>query len=183
MKLLGLPTSLAENNPGLAASGEALKQDWRELYEARLIDMAELKQWDRDLIRLTATVLNTDIASEWRGKFKGEYNISIDYGELQEFEAWADKSARLDKQKNDGTITVLSWYKAYTQDDSIATDEEAIQIIKDNLEMFNQLGGKNVITGSDQQEPTVIDSSSTNGEFPDANQQADDNANGFTNKN
>lgn len=138
----GLPASLIQENPGLAASGEAMKQDWRELEEKRKMDMVILKAWDSDLVNLVALVATKDPASRYLGKFTLPYEINLDYTESVGYETFEDKSIRLTQQKTDGTISLLHWYQAYTGDDAVTTDEEVIEIINSNLEMFNKLGAQ-----------------------------------------
>ena len=83
-------------------------------------------------------VIDLDIASPNKGMFNGAYDfdITINYSELQTFEEPKDKLERLDSYRNKGLINPLQYYFELTGDETVKTNEEAIEAINKNLELF-----------------------------------------------
>ena len=143
MKNMGLPTSLVTDNPGLAASGAALKQDRIELDEHRRIDVVLMKEYEQELIRQTLNIINKDIASPYKGKINydlNNLNINIEYGKFNYYESNQEKVERLNYEKQKGVISPSKYYKEITGSNKEITDEDAIKIMKENIELFKQIG-------------------------------------------
>lgn len=140
-KALGLPGSIIDSNPGLAASGEALKADWREMLEKRQEDIVVLKIIDNSMVSLVAKIIDLDIGSPTPGIFNGNYDVSmsINYQELQTFEDPNEKLERIESYRSKGLIDPLRYYFELTQDESVKTNEQAIEKINENLELFSQI--------------------------------------------
>ena len=140
-KAAGLPSSLYSDNPGLAASGEALKIDWRELLESRNEDIVSLRNFDKELVKLTAIIADRDVASPNIGFAGGSYLfiISLNFKEIQTFESIEAKFERLETARVRGLITPLSYYYELTQDETVKTNQEAIDKMNENSALFEQL--------------------------------------------
>lgn len=141
MKDLGLPNSLILENPGLA-SGEALKVDYRELEMIRREDIELMRPFEKRLLGLTLTVASKDPASPYFGKIEPDYNYSIDYKELFSNERTIGELETLEKKKQRGVVTPLEYLQGYKADDTITTDDDAIEYINGNLEKFSQIKGE-----------------------------------------
>jgi hypothetical protein len=139
LKNLGLPTSLVEDNPGLAQSGVALQIDRMELNELRKEDIIKLRTIEDELIRKITKILNNDIASPYKGKFKGDYYTEIDYIEPSIF-LEPEKEFEYQKTIFEYGITSPSQFlNRVLSNDTITSDEDAIKKIKENRIMLNEL--------------------------------------------
>jgi len=139
LKNLGLPTSLVEDNPGLAQSGVALQIDRMELNELRKEDIIKLRTIEDELIRKITKILNNDIASPYKGKFKGDYYTEIDYIEPSIF---LEPEKEFEHQRTlfeYGIISPSQFLNRVLSNDTITDDEEAIKKIKENRIMLNEL--------------------------------------------
>lgn len=138
LKSLGLPTSIIEDNPGVATSGVALKIDRMELEELRKEDITRLRVIEDSLINKIARVLSNDPASIYRGKFNGEYYTEIDYIEQSIFtEPDKELSYQTELFKR-GLITPSMYVNRLISNDTITTDEDAIKYIQENLLLYKQ---------------------------------------------
>ena len=141
LKNHGLPNSWLTDNPGIPPSGAAMKADRIELEEIRREDINILKPFEKKLIALIAQVLNTDQASDYKGKFSEEYEIQIDYAELSVVTEPKNELEYMNSLKSQGLITPLEYVKSLTGNENIKTDNDAITFINDNKELFAQTGG------------------------------------------
>lgn len=145
MKNLGLPTSLVDDNPGLAQSGVAMKMDRKELDEIRREDIYVLEDFESRLINATARILNYDNRSNEKLKPKYPVEISITYQEPELFTEPRDFfDLEIERWNND-----LKTPKQLVNDIAgkyVETDEEAIEFIKQNREF------KKLISGDDNDE-------------------------------
>lgn len=159
MRDAGLPESLVSQNPGLAASGAAMRMDWKELFETRKEDYDCLKAFENELINLTALFLNVDPSSKHQSKFKQEFVISIDYVE-QVSDEWADKRDRLEHLRSNGLITVKEYTEQMAAIDTLTSDEQAIEYTNNNLQQFEKVkNGRR--TDQPGTEPTITEPSSS----------------------
>jgi hypothetical protein len=151
MKDLGLPNSLVLDNPGLA-SGEAMKVDYRELENIRKEDVELLKPFEKRLLNLILTVASKDVASPYYGKIQTNYDFTIDYKELINQEKTKEEIETLIQKKDLFVLSPLELLSALNKNDNIKTDDEAIEIMLKNKEMFTKLGvvnGENGQPGAD----------------------------------
>lgn len=166
MKDLGLPNSLLSENPGLA-SGEAMKVDYWELEQIRRQDTVLLRGFERALIRTILTVATKDPAApKYRGKFDGKIDVSIDYKELYSNERTKDEIELLTTKKTMGVLSPLELLRAVNADDNVTDDEQAIEKINKNFELWgkikngtgeqeiNQSGTSEIGSGQGEQSPT-----------------------------
>jgi hypothetical protein len=138
----GLPTSLIDSNPGLAASGVAMQVDRIELNEIRAKDINILEPLDKELIELTRIVVNNDEHSPYIGKFKKPFEFTITYSPLDDFvEPEADYN--LKKQKwTDDVLTTLDFVNQ-TSENNFGTDDEAVKFMKDNSKTRQEARSQN----------------------------------------
>ena len=139
LRSLGLPTTMLSDNPGIA-SGVALMVDRMELAEQRKKDVEIYQKLEVELINLTAIVSNNDIASSnFKFSSNNDYEIKIDFVEQSIFQEKKDEFEYLNNSKNEGVIAPVEYVKRLAQDDTIITNEQAIEFIKKNKNYYKQI--------------------------------------------
>jgi len=112
-------------------------------------DVENLRPFEKRLLELTLIVANTDAASPYLGKITQKYEYSIDYKELYSNENTKDEIEIVEGKWQKGLLTPLEYLQSYKLDDTIETDEQAIEFINKNLEYKSLIkGGMNDATGS-----------------------------------
>lgn len=148
MKKLGLPTSIVTDNPGLASSGVAMKQDRIELEEIRQKDINKLRVFDKEIIKLLILFAHKDVSSKYKGEFEGIYNdvkneieldLSIDFADQGIYETPQEQIERLDYLAKNGLITPTAFMKQLTGDDTFADDQKAVEYMIENKNYFKQI--------------------------------------------
>jgi hypothetical protein len=158
LKNMGLPSTVIEDKPGLggAISGVAMKIDRKELDEYRQEDLIIMKIKELAIIKLIMEVVNKDIASPNPMLFDpfDKYTININYAELETFAEPKDEYEFYTNKFNDGLISPKDYVVFLTGNDTIETDEQAIEYIKKNKDYLKQIKG----VQDDEHNPTDDDS-------------------------
>lgn len=145
LKNMGLPSTVIEDKPGLggAISGIAMKIDRKELEEYRQEDLIIMKIKELAIIKLIMEVVNKDIASPNPMLFDTfeKYTININYAELETFAEPKDEYEFYTNKFNDGLISPKDYVVFLTGNDTIKTDEQAIDFIKKNKDYLKQIKG------------------------------------------
>lgn len=148
MKKLGLPTSIVTDNPGLASSGVAMKQDRIELEEIRQKDINKLRQFDKRIIKLLILFAHKDMSSKYKGEFSGIYDnttneieldFSVDYADQGIHETPKEQIERLSFLAENGLISPTAYVKQLTGNSTLANDEQAIEYMINNKNYFKQI--------------------------------------------
>ena len=138
MKNSGLPTSLVQDNPGLAPSGEAMKQDRLELNEARNEDIYYMQLVENEVINLVLLVANKDGASPYLNKFNNTIKVNVDYSDMNVL-THEEQIAFIEKRKQLYCIELKNYVNFYANNNLITTNEEAIEYIETNKSYFDKL--------------------------------------------
>jgi len=170
LKQFGLPPSLVDDTI-TTPSGAALREMRRELDEARIEDLNSLRPQDKELVELTLLIADRDPASPYRGQFGDTYQVSIEYADFQAYTEFAVAQQEADYLKANGLISPLGYLNRFTEIDEVISDEDAIEYINKNKELFSQLGGRDdtrrtdsgnanteLASGEGSQEPSNITS-------------------------
>ena len=141
MRNYGLPTSLLDDNPSIAASGVAMRVDRMELEEVRREDLPILKQNEKDLIELIRLVINLDDASDYKGKYNEEFKeINIDYKETSRFIEPLEEFNYYTQIYDKNLIEPKEYVKMFSGNDNIATNEDAIEYVNKIKEYKSLMG-------------------------------------------
>ncbi len=134
LRNLGLPNSVINDTAGLQ-SGVALLIDRFELDEIRREDLNVLRPFEERYINLMINQLNVDTDIN----LDQDIQLSIDYSDMQMFIEPSEKlNHGLERAKN-GLISPKQLYSLMTDDDTIETDEEAVNIILTNKALWKKM--------------------------------------------
>jgi len=164
MRNLGLPSSLVNQNPGLAQSGTAMLIDRKELEEVRLQDLQILQFYENEIINLYLEIYNKLEQSNLP-----IIEVETDYVETS---SMLDKDKELEYQKalfEAGLISPKQYVVRITGNTTIATDDQAIEYINTNLEFKKQIkedsnelrpndGGSDEPTKAEEENPQEVGS-------------------------
>lgn len=142
LKNLGLPSGLIEDNPGLTSSGVAMRIDRMELEEVRKEDIAVFRNIEDKIVNKFAKILNTDYASPYKNKLGGEYITKLDYIEQSTFLEPKEEFEYNKMLFEYGMITPQVFVNRTISNDYITDDKAAIQYLKTNRQLINELKGQ-----------------------------------------
>jgi hypothetical protein len=161
LKNIGLPSSLIEDNAGIAASGVSMQIDRQELNEIRKEDVGAFRIIEDEIVNKFAKILNTDPASKYKGKFNGLYSTQLDFIEQSVF-LEPDKEYEFNKRLfTDGLITPAMFVNRTISNDLILTDQDAINYLNENKQMLLEIGVNN--DGSGTNEPNTVEEPTAEG--------------------
>lgn len=132
LKNIGLPSSIVEDRD---TSGVAMLIDRAELNEMRMEDISVLKHNEKRLHNVIANVLNT----EFDESYPDEIDVTMDYVEPSVYREPKDEYEYHKSLYDNGFIDVKTFIHKITGDDSIITEQDAIEYINNNLRIINEL--------------------------------------------
>ena len=133
----GLPASLYDTNPGLAASGVAMLLERQELLEMRTKDIDVMRRCEQELCDCIRAVVNADL-----GVKLPTTTVGIDYAEFDIIlEPSADYELKTKKFEY-GVLGARDYLQSIAGNDLVADDGGAIEFIRKNRELLKQLTEK-----------------------------------------
>lgn len=130
----GLPASMYDSNPGLAASGTAMLIERQELMESREIDIDVMRHCEQELCDMITKVVNADL-----GESLIPAEMGVDYAEF-EVVSEPKYEFELARQKFEyGLITALDFVKKMSGYDLASTNDDAIKYLKNNRDLLKLL--------------------------------------------
>lgn len=156
-----MPNSMI-NSDNSIQSGVAMRIERQGLDEYRRQDIEALRAFEKELLHLTAVVLDTDSGSN----FGDIGEISIEYNEQPiPTDPESEYNVLKDKFEN-GLISLQKYVNSVSDIDNIASDNDAFNYIKDNLDMLNKIKGLRDVRAT-ATETNGIDGATTNGDAGD----------------
>lgn len=158
LRLYDLPNSMIEASANLQ-SGVAMQIDRIGLLEYRREDENALRNFDRELMQFTADIYNVAV----KPVFTSPINASIDFVE-DNYPTDPQLDYDLATTKfNSGLIDLYTYMSIVTGYDNITNNEEAFELIKNNIYMLNKI--KELGNGQTRTNAGTIDANADNGYF------------------